>query len=666
VILVYCTLVISVSAPAWAAPEAPTVAGTTPASPANDNAPRVTGTATAGSTVNLYTDSACTSGPVASGTAEEFASPGITVTVADDSTTSFYAMADDGTGASACSISSATYVEDSTAPSAPTLTVTPPASGNDTTPTWEFTGDTGVSFTCELRRDNGTIVFAAAACTSPHTYDLAAQGEDTYDFFVRAVDAAGNASAATTSTYTLDTGPAAPTFTEQPPAVGNDPTPTWAFTGEAGTTFQCEFIGPGTSNNNSSCPSPYTVDLSGKSDGRYTFRVRSVDAAGNVGPWAESTYTLDRVVAEPTFTVQPLPGPDPMPTWEFTGEPGASFSCELTRDGTVVSPFAACVSPTFYDLSGQPLGTYTLSVRQTDEATNTSSAATSPYTYDTTPQASQDKIAFASDRTGDDEIYVMNNDGSALRRLTTVAGFDWRPSWSPDASKIAFESRRDGNTEIYVMNADGSGQTRLTNNSAADQAATWSPDGTKLLFSSTRNGNYDVYVMNADGSGQTQLTTSTGDDRWPMFSPEGDQIAFASTRAGSWDIWVMNPDGTGQAQLTTLSGNEHYPDYSPDGTKIAISREGTNTSGYYQVATMNRDGSGLVQLTSGSAHNLYPRYSRTGTQLTFYSFRDGNREIYTMSADGSGQTRRTNDSAIDDAPDFQPLVRVPSARRPAT
>src|SRR5213082_3058241 len=67
--------------------------------------------------------------------------------------------------------------------------------------------------------------------------------------------------------------------------------------------------------------------------------------------------------------------------------------------------------------------------------------------------------------------------------------------------KIVFASTRDGNNEIYVMDADGSHQTRLTNNPADDILPAWSPDGTKIAWSTNRPGgsNYEIYVMNADG-----------------------------------------------------------------------------------------------------------------------------------------------------------------------
>ena len=101
----------------------------------------------------------------------------------------------------------------------------------------------------------------------------------------------------------------------------------------------------------------------------------------------------------------------------------------------------------------------------------------------------------------------MNADGSGLRNLTPKPWApDAAPAWSPDGRKIAFASERDGNSEVYVMNADGSGQRNLTRNPALDGDPAWSPDGRNIAFRSTRDGNTEIYVMNADGSGQRNLS----------------------------------------------------------------------------------------------------------------------------------------------------------------
>src|SRR5437762_1089425 len=98
----------------------------------------------------------------------------------------------------------------------------------------------------------------------------------------------------------------------------------------------------------------------------------------------------------------------------------------------------------------------------------------------------QGKIAFTSDRDGNDEIYVMNADGTGVTRLTNDNGsFDRQPAWSPACDRIAFTKDPGGNVEIYVMNADGTGATRLTNSVGYDEEPAWSPDGTRIAFAST-------------------------------------------------------------------------------------------------------------------------------------------------------------------------------------
>ncbi len=216
------------------------------------------------------------------------------------------------------------------------------------------------------------------------------------------------------------------------------------------------------------------------------------------------------------------------------------------------------------------------------------------------------KIVFARTTfTVKSQIYVMNADGTNPTRLTNNSAADKQPLWSPDATKIAFVSDRDGNDEIYVMNADGSNQTRLTNNTAIDFDLTWSPDGTKIAFTSSRDfpsggAGLEIYTMGADGSNPIRLTNNTSLDAQPSWSPDGTRIAFTAHRLGLPLVYVMNANGSNQVNITqsaTLDSSD--AEWSPDGTTIAFTsyaRVGFTNSD--EIFLMNADGSNIRRLTT--------------------------------------------------------------------
>ncbi len=133
-------------------------------------------------------------------------------------------------------------------------------------------------------------------------------------------------------------------------------------------------------------------DLTGQPDGTYTFSVTQTDVAGNTSAAATSSYVLSTVLPPaPTITSSPAsPGNGRSPSWSFAGGAGNSFQCKLTSGATTISGWAPCTSPQAYDLTGQPDGTYTFSVTQTDPASNVSPAATGNYALSTAPAIAPD------------------------------------------------------------------------------------------------------------------------------------------------------------------------------------------------------------------------------------------------------------------------------------
>jgi Tol biopolymer transport system component len=267
------------------------------------------------------------------------------------------------------------------------------------------------------------------------------------------------------------------------------------------------------------------------------------------------------------------------------------------------------------------------------------------------------QIAFASDRGGCPEIYVMNADGSGVGELVNThdgycSRFNNDAAWSPDGSRIAYDDRPNIGWEnqwpwIAVLNANGSRTVLISK--AADPA--WSPDGTRIAGTtwypictvrgcSTQpaTNSPQIFVANADGSSLVVLAAGAT----PSWSPDG-RLIFANLG----DIYVMNADGTGVTNLTNNAASNDGPAWSPDGTKIAFR---SSRSGVVELYVMNTDGSGVIALTADAAAEGRPAWSSDGKRIAFASDKDGDAEIYVMNADGSGVIKLTDNAGFDARP----------------
>jgi dipeptidyl aminopeptidase/acylaminoacyl peptidase len=147
---------------------------------------------------------------------------------------------------------------------------------------------------------------------------------------------------------------------------------------------------------------------------------------------------------------------------------------------------------------------------------------------------------------GDEEIFTANaDDGKDLQQLTFNTVEDSSPSWSPDGSRIALQTAEGGvNQEIYVMNADGSNRVRLTNDPRHDIGPVWSPDSRMLAFTRAASPDDpgDIWVMNADGSDQRRLTDTPVIEESPDWQPIPALVGVNGPRAACGDL-SLDPGG---------------------------------------------------------------------------------------------------------------------------
>ncbi|HEY7280680.1 MAG TPA: hypothetical protein VID47_03705 [Actinomycetota bacterium] len=254
------------------------------------------------------------------------------------------------------------------------------------------------------------------------------------------------------------------------------------------------------------------------------------------------------------------------------------------------------------------------------------------------------------------DVFVVDVNTHAIRRLTSDPAPEFAPVWSPDGARIAFvRALAGGNrTAVFSMAADGTDVRRISSaDGGSDFAPTWSPDGTQVAFASIRNEDWGIWIVNADGTDEHRILGGGG---WhaedPVWSPDGRLIAFVGN-LGTGDyseddsVYLMRPDGSDVVRLASAPGfgvadvawQPLVASSVPTENAIAFVRGGPN-GGIYAVAP---DGTGLRPLVNDASAST-PAWSPDGSRIAFESG-DGSSDIFTMRADGSGRMRLTSDGA---------------------
>lgn len=263
------------------------------------------------------------------------------------------------------------------------------------------------------------------------------------------------------------------------------------------------------------------------------------------------------------------------------------------------------------------------------------------------------RIVFESNRTGNNEIFTMNPDGSALVNVTRDPANDVYPAWSPDGSQITFSSDRHdpGNLDVYIVNADGTGLMQLTDSPGEDRGTSWTSDGELIVFHSARDRDafhtFDIFTMNPDGTNETKIFENgsaayvCGDSQTGTiaFNSNGDPLG--TNPEGDFEIFTMDIDGSNVQQITFNTVLDSGPKWSPDCSMISYNSLDAGRS--LDIHRINADGTGDVNLTNTpGVFDAFSAWSPDGERIVFSSNRDVNFEIYSMSSiDGSDVRRLT-------------------------
>ena len=289
--------------------------------------------------------------------------------------------------------------------------------------------------------------------------------------------------------------------------------------------------------------------------------------------------------------------------------------------------------------------------------------------------AAKGQIAFTSSRTGNREIFVMNDDGSHPRQLTDFRtlrpGDPWKlgetydsnPTWSPDGKRIAFVSTSSLEPEksmVYSMTAKGAGFKELLAINVRLMDVSWSPDGKWMLA----GGVHRIYLLNISGHQYRELKVFNGGGVMnPVWSRDGKKIYFIAAMADTeaYQTYVMDIDSSQNIsnikKLTSMKYPQSIGDLaiSPDGKKIAFARNETGRT--YLMAIMDADGSNMRSLTPPGDNYGDPTWSPDGGRIAFDYAPDGTvgeNNIYVMDPNGSNKALLTTTGKGEIEPEWSP------------
>jgi len=177
------------------------------------------------------------------------------------------------------------------------------------------------------------------------------------------------------------------------------------------------------------------------------------------------------------------------------------------------------------------------------------------------------RLAYVSFENKKPVVYVHSLLDGKRHVAANFKGSNSAPAWSPDGARLAVSLSREGGSQIFLINPDGSALRRLTSSSAIDTEPRFSPDGKWIYFTSDRGGSPQIYRMSAAGGTPQRVTFEGGYNVSPRLSPDGRTLAYIARNAGKFQVALLDLENR-QVQIVTDSDRDESPSFAPNGRMI--------------------------------------------------------------------------------------------------